>query len=147
MLMAWAAALKVLIKWGPVVFAAGKKALPYLKDNPAAQQFVTSMVQQTAALPQKLSTEARVKSKIGAVQVSLAEAATVGVDPLAYARWREELDEMSRTVTLSKAANRPQRRILLKRCERRLDALVAEILPQLTRRKSPPPASLPPSAS
>jgi len=147
MLMAWAAALKVLIKWGPVVFAAGKKALPYLKDNPAAQQFVTSMVQQTAALPQKLSTEARVKSKIGAVQVSLAEAATVGVDPLAYARWREELDEMSRTVTLSKAANRPQRRILLKRCERRLDALVAEILPQLTRRKPPPPASLPPSAS
>ena len=147
MLMAWAAALKVLIKWGPVVFAAGKKALPYLKDNPAAQQFVTSMVQQTATLPQKLSTEARVKRKISAVQVSLAEAATVGVDPLAYARWREELDEMSRTVTLSKAASRPQRRLLLKRCERRLDALVAEILPQLTRRKSPPPTQLPPSAS
>jgi hypothetical protein len=145
--MAWAAALKVLIKWGPIVFAAGKKALPYLKDNPAAQQFVTSMVQQTAALPQKLSTEARVKSKISAVQVSLAEAATVGVDPLAYARWREELDEMSRTVTLSKAASRPQRRILLKRCERRLDSLVAEILPQLTRRKPPPSAQLPPSAS
>ena len=147
MLMAWAAALKVLIKWGPVVFAAGKKALPYLKDNPAAQQFVTSMAQQTAALPQKLSAEARVKSKIGAVQVSLAEAATVGVDPLAYARWREELDEMSRTVTLSRAAGRAQRRILLKRCERRLDALVAEILPQLTRRKPPPPMELPPSAS
>ena len=32
--------MKVLIKWGPVVFAAGKKALPYLKDNPAAQRFV-----------------------------------------------------------------------------------------------------------
>ena len=145
--MAWAAALKVLIKWGPVVFAAGRKALPYLKDNPAAQQFVASMAQQTAALPQKLSTEARVKSKISAVQVSLAEAAAIGVDPLAYARWREELDEMSRTVTLSKAAGRAQRRILLKRCERRLDALVAEILPQLTRRKPPPPVQLPPPAS
>ena len=96
--MAWAAALKVLLKWGPVVFAAGRKALPYLKDNPAAQQFVSSMAQQTAALPQKLSTEARVKSKITAVQVSLAEAAAIGVDPLAYATWREELDEMSRTV-------------------------------------------------
>ncbi len=145
--MAWAAALKVLIKWGPVVFAAGKKALPYLKDNPAAQQFVSTMMQQTAALPQKISTEARVKSKIAAVQVSLAEAATVGVDPLAYARWREELDEMSRTVTLSKAAARTQRRILLKRCERRLDALVAEILPQLTRRRPTPPAQLPPTKS
>ena len=145
--MAWAAALKVLIKWGPIVFAAGRKALPYLKDNPAAQQFVTSMVQQTTALPQKLSTEARVKAKISAVQVSLAEAAALGVDPLAYARWREELDEMSRTVTLSKAAGRTQRRILLKRCERRLDALVAEILPQLTRRKPPPPVQLPPPAT
>lgn len=145
--MAWAAALKVLIKWGPVVFAAGKKALPYLKDNPAAQQFVTSMAQQTAALPQKLSAESRVKGKIAAVQVSLAEAATVGVDPLAYARWREDLDEMSRTVTLARAASRPQRRILLRRCERRLDALVAEILPQLTRRRPAPPAQLPPSVS
>ena len=145
--MAWAAALKVLIKWGPVVFAAGRKALPYLKENPAAQQFVATMVQQTAALPQKLSAESRVKSKIAAVQISLAEAAAVGVDPLAYARWREELDQMSRTVTLSKAAGRAQRRILLKRCERRLDALVAEILPQLTRRRPPPPVQLPPSAS
>ena len=53
---------------------------------------------------------------------------------------------MSRTVTLSKAAGRTQRRILLKRCERRLDSLVAEILPQLTRRKSPPPMHLPPPA-
>lgn len=129
------------------MFAAGRKALPYLKENPAAQQFVTTMVQQTAALPQKLSAESRVKSKISAVQVSLAEAAAVGVDPLLYARWREELDQMSRTVTLSKAAGRAQRRILLKRCERRLDTLVAEILPQLTRRRPPPPAQLPPSAS
>ena len=145
--MAWAAALKVLIKWGPVVFAAGRKALPYLKENPAAQQFVASMAQQTAALPQKLSAESRVKSKIAAVQISLAEAAAVGVDPLAYARWREELDQMSRTVTLSKAAGRAQRRILLKRCERRLDSLVAEILPQLTRRRPPPPVQLPPPAS
>ena len=145
--MAWGAALKVLIKWGPVVFAAGKKALPYLKDNPAAQQFVASMAQQTAALPAKLSTEARVKRKIAAVQISLAEAATIGVDPLAYARWREELDEMSRTLTLSKAAGRAQRRILQKRCERRLDSLVAEILPQLTRRRPAPPVQLPPSAS
>lgn len=143
----WAAALKVLVKWGPVVFAAGKKALPYLKDNPAAQQFVASMAEQTAALPAKLSTEARVKRKISAVQVSLAEAATVGVDPLAYARWREELDEMSRTVVLARAAGRPQRRLLLKRCERRLDALVAEILPQLTRRRPQPPPQLPPTAS
>ncbi|MCZ3386950.1 MAG: hypothetical protein LH630_08300 [Actinomycetia bacterium] len=144
-MVAWVAAMKVLIKWGPVVFAAGKKALPYLKDNPAAQQFVASMAEQTAALPQKLSTEGRVKRKITAVQISLAEAAAVGVDPLAYARWRDELDEMSRTVVLARAASRPQRRLLLKRCERRLDALVAEILPQLTRRRPPAPPQLPPS--
>jgi hypothetical protein len=141
--MAWAAALKVLIKWGPVVFAAGKKALPYLQDNPAAQQFVRSMAEQTAALPQKLSAEGRVKRKIEAVQLSLAEAAAVGVDPLAYARWREELDEMSRTVVLARAASRPQRKLLLKRCDRRLDHLVAEILPALTRRKPEPPLQLP----
>ncbi|MCZ3387637.1 MAG: hypothetical protein LH645_00590 [Actinomycetia bacterium] len=140
----WAVAIKVLIKWGPVVFAAGKKALPYLKDNPAAQRFVGSMAEQTAALPQKLSTERRVKGKISAVEISLAEAAAVGVDPVAYARWREDLDEMSRTVVLARAAGRPQRRLLLKRCERRLDALVAEILPQLTRRRSQPPPHLPP---
>jgi hypothetical protein len=142
--MAWAAALKVLVKWGPVVFAAGKKALPYLKDNPAAQQFVASMAEQTAALPQRLSAEGRVRRKIAAVQVSLAEAAAVGVDPLAYARWREDLEEMARTVTLARAASRPQRRILLKRCERRLDHLVAEILPQLTRRRPGEPPTAPP---
>jgi hypothetical protein len=141
--MAWAAALKVLIKWGPVVFAAGKKALPYLQDSPAAQQFVRSMAEQTAALPQKLSAEGRVKRKIEAVQLSLAEAAAVGVDPLAYARWREELDEMTRTVVLARAASRPQRKLLLKRCDRRLDHLVAEILPALTRRKPEPPPQLP----
>lgn len=143
--MAWAAALKVLIKWGPVVFAAGKKALPYLQDNPAAQQFVRSMAEQTAALPQKLSAEGRVKRKIEAVRLSLAEAAAVGVDPLAYARWREELDELERTVVLARAASRPQRKLLLKRCDRRLDHLVAEILPALTRRKPGPPPQLPAS--
>lgn len=141
-MVAWAAGIKILIKWGPVVFAAAKRSLPYLRDNPAAQRFVASMAEQTAALPTKLSTEGRVKRKIAAVQVSLAEAATVGVDPLAYARWREELDEMSRTVVLARAANRPQRRLLLKRCERRLDSLVAEILPQLTRRRPQPPPEL-----
>ena len=146
LMAAWAIGIKALIKWGPVVFAAGKKALPYLKDNPAAQRFVASMAEQTAALPQRLSTEGRVKRKISAVQISLAEAAAVGVDPLAYARWREELDEMSRTVVLSRAASRPQRRLLLKRCERRLDGLVAEILPQLTRRRPQRPPELPPYA-
>ena len=39
---AWTVALKALVKWGPVVFAAGRKALPYLKDNPAGQKFVQS---------------------------------------------------------------------------------------------------------
>ena len=47
---AWSIALKALIKWGPVVFAAGRKAMPYLRDNPAAQRFVQSMADQTAAL-------------------------------------------------------------------------------------------------
>jgi len=139
---AWGAALKVLIKWGPVAFAAGKKALPYLKDNPAAQQFLTSMAEQTVALPQRLSPEGRVNRKITAVQISLGEAATVGVDPIAYARWREDLDEMNRTVTLARAASRPQRRVLLRRCERRLDGLVAEILPQLTRRRPQAPPAI-----
>jgi len=129
---AWSIALKALIKWGPVVFAAGRKAMPYLRDNPAAQRFVQSMADQTAGLPDRLSPESRAKRKIGAVQQSLAEAATLGIDPQQYARWRAELDELSRTVALAKAANRRHRRMMLRRCEHRLDRLVAEILPALT---------------
>ena len=138
---AWSIALKALIKWGPVVFAAGRKALPYLRDNPAAQKFVQSMAEQTAALPDKLSGEARAKRKIGAVQQSLAEAATLGMDPQQYARWRAELDELSRTVVLAQAATRRHRKVLLRRCEHRLDRLVAEILPALTSRGRPAPPS------
>ena len=141
---AWSVALKALLKWGPVVFAAGRKALPYLKDNPAGQRFVQTMTEQTMALPDKLSAESRAKRKIGAVQVSLAEAATLGIDPVLYARWRGELDELSRTVVIAKAANRRQRRSLLRRCEHRLDLLVAEILPALTSRQAHPPTPLPP---
>lgn len=152
---AWSIALKALIKWGPVVFAAGRKAMPYLRDNPAAQRFVQSLADQTAALPDKLSAESRAKRKIGAVQQSLAEAATLGIDPQQYARWRAELDELSRTVVLAKAANRRHRRTLLRRCEHRLDRLVAEILPALTTGTAgtagplspgiyPPPRALPP---
>jgi len=136
-------ALKVLIKWGPVVFAAGRRALPYLKDNPAGQKFVQTLAEQTAALPDRLSGEARAKRKIGAVQQSLAEAATLGINPAQYARWRAELDELSRTVVLAKAANHRQRRSLLRQCERRLDQLVAEILPALTTRHGDPPHALP----
>lgn len=142
---AWSIALKALIKWGPVVFAAGRKALPYLKDNPAGQKFVQSLAEQTAGLPDRLSGETRAQKKIGAVQQSLAEAATLGIDPEQYARWRFELDELARTVVLAKAANRPQRRSLLRGCERRLDQLVAEILPALTSRSGRPPRALPPS--
>jgi hypothetical protein len=144
-MVAWSMALKALVKWGPVVFAAGRKAMPYLKDNPAAQRFLQSMVEQTAALPDRLSGEARATKKIGAVQQSLAEAATLGIDPEQYARWRADLDELSRTVVLAKGAGRKQRRTLLRRCERRLDQLVAEILPALTSRPGGPPRALPPS--
>lgn len=145
-MVAWSLALKALVKWGPIVFAAGRRALPYLKDNPAGQRFVQSMVEQTAALPDRLSAESRAKRKIGAVQQSLAEAATLGIDPALYARWRAELDELSRTVVLARAANRRQRRSLLRQCERRLDQLVAEILPALTPRHGGPPPALPPAS-
>jgi len=145
-MVAWSLALKTLVKWGPVVFAAGRKALPYLRDNPAGQRFVQSLAEQTANLPDRLSGEARANRKIGAVQQSLAEAATLGIDPDQYARWRAELDELSRTVALSKAASRRQRRSLLRQCERRLDQLVAEILPALTGRRGQPPRPLPPTA-
>ena len=141
---AWTMALKALVKWGPVVFAAGRKALPYLKDNPAGQKFVQSLVEQTSSIPDRMSGEARARRKIGAVQRSLAEAATLGIDPEQYARWRADLDELSRTVVLAQAANRKQRRSLLRRCERRLDQLVAEILPALTPRHPEPPRALPP---
>jgi hypothetical protein len=135
---------KALIKWGPVVFEASRRAWPYLKDNPAAQKFAQSMVQQSSAIPEKLSAELRCKRKIDAIATSLAEAAVLGIDPQQYAGWRNELDELSRTVTLAKAANRSQRKHLIKGVEHRLDQLVAEILPALA--KPPrPPLSLPPS--
>lgn len=145
-MVAWGIALKALIKWGPVVFAAGRKAMPYLKDNPAGQRFMQSMIEQTAALPDRLSAESRAKRKIGAVQASLAEAATLGIDPVQYASWRGELDELSRTVVLAKAAGRRQRRSLLRQCEHRLDRLVAEILPALTTRPNGSPPALPPGS-
>ena len=136
------------MKWGPVVFAATRKAWPYLKDNPAAQKFAQSLAQQSAAIPEKLSAEMRARRKIEAVSQSLAEAAVLGIDPTQYAAWRHELDELSRTVTLAKAANRSQRKELLRRVEHRLDQLVAEILPALARPVGPPtgpPPGLPPA--
>ena len=142
---AWGTALKALIKWGPVVVAAGRKAWPYLKDNPAAQRFVQSLAQQSSAIPELLSPELRARRKIEAVARSLAEAAVLGIEPTLYAAWRRELDELSRTVTIAKAASRSQRRHLLRRVERRLDQLVAEILPALTQ-PAPPRPTLPPQA-
>jgi hypothetical protein len=141
---AWGTAIKALVKWGPVVFEATRRAWPYLKDNPAAQKFAQSLAQQSAAIPERLSGELRARRKIDAVSTSLAEAAVLGIDPTQYARWRHELDELARTVTLAKAANRPQRKQLLKGVERRLDQLVAEILPALAHPTSPRPG-LPPA--
>lgn len=134
-MVAWTVALRALVKWGPVVFAAGRKSLPYLKDNPAGQRFLLSLGEQTAALPDRLSAEGRVSRKISAVRQSLAEAATLGIDTQMHAKWRSDLDDLSRTVALSKAAARSQRRNLLRRCDQRLDQLVAEILPSLTSRR------------
>lgn len=142
---AWGVALKALVKWSPVVFEATRRAWPYLKDNPAAQKFAQSLAQQSAAIPDRLSAESRVRRKINAVAQSLSEAAVLGIEPTQYAGWRHELDELSRTVTLSKAANRSQRKRLLKQVEHRLDQLVAEILPALARPTAPRP-QLPPSA-
>lgn len=142
---AWGVALKALVKWSPVVFEATRRAWPYLKDNPAAQRFAQTLAQQSAAIPDRLSAESRVRRKIDAVAQSLGEAAVLGIDPGRYAGWRHELDELSRTVTLSKAANRSQRKQLLKGVEARLDQLVAEILPALAHPTSPRP-QLPPSA-
>lgn len=136
---AWGIALKTLVKWGPVVFEATRRAWPYLKDNPAAAKFAQSLAQQTAAIPERLSAELRVRRKIEAVAQSLAEAAVLGIDPHQYADWRHELDELSRTVTLSKAASRGHRKRLIRQVEHRLDRLVAEILPTLAK----PPAAGP----
>ncbi|MDH4352785.1 MAG: hypothetical protein OEW41_02265 [Actinomycetota bacterium] len=141
---AWGTAMKTLVKWGPVVFEATRRAWPYLKDNPAAQKFAQSLAQQTAAIPERLSAELRARRKIDAVSTSLAEAAVLGIDPTQYAGWRHELDELSRTVTLAKAASRPQRKQLLRQVERRLDQLVAEILPTLAK-PAPARPELPPT--
>lgn len=141
---AWGVAFKTLVKWGPVVFEATRRAWPYLKDNPAAAKFAKSMAEQTAAIPERLSAEMRVRRKIEAVSQSLAEAAVLGIDPHQYAGWRHEIDELTRTVTLSKAASRSQRKRLLRQVEHRLDRLVAEILPTLA--KPPAPGSPTPPA-
>lgn len=143
---AWGVAFKALLKWSPVVFEATRRAWPYLKDNPAAQKFAQSLAQQSAAIPERLSRELRVRRKIDAVATSLAEAAVLGIDPTRYAAWRHELDELSRTVTLSKAASRTHRKRLLSQVEHRLDQLVAEILPTLAKPGGPRPP-LPPSPS
>ncbi|MDH4160512.1 MAG: hypothetical protein OEV62_09665, partial [Actinomycetota bacterium] len=103
-----------------------------------------SLAQQTAAIPERLSAELRARRKIDAVSTSLAEAAVLGIDPTQYAGWRHELDELSRTVTLAKAASRPQRKQLLRQVERRLDQLVAEILPTLAK-PAPARPELPPT--
>lgn len=141
---AWGTALKALVKWSPVVFEATRRAWPYLKDNPAATKFAQSLAQQSAAIPEKLSQELRVRRKIDAVATSLAEAAVLGIDPARYAAWRHELDELSRTVTLAKAASRSHRKRLLRQVENRLDQLVAEILPALAK-PAPPKLPLPPA--
>jgi hypothetical protein len=122
----WGVALKTLIKWGPVVFAAARKAYPYLQNSPAA----------------------RAQRKIDAVRTSLAETAALGVDPVQYAAWRGDLDEMTRILALSKAASRSRRRSIVREVNRRVDALVAQILPALTAKPAPTratPRELPPS--
>jgi hypothetical protein len=144
----WGVALKTLIKWGPVVFAAARKAYPYLQNSPAAQRFTSQLVEQTARIPEKISPDLRAQRKIDAVRTSLAETATLGVDPVQYAAWRGDLDEMTRILALSKAASRSRRRAIVRDVNRRVDALVAQILPALTAKPAPmrsSPRELPPA--
>jgi len=144
----WGVALKTLIKWSPVVFAAVRKYYPYLQNNPAAQRFTSQLVEQTARIPEKLSPELRAQRKIDAVRKSLAEAAVLGVDPVLYARWRAELDEMTRMLALSKAGSRRRRHAIVREVNHRVDALVAAILPALVAKPAPTrptPRELPPS--
>jgi hypothetical protein len=133
----WGVALKTLIKWSPVVFAAVRKYYPYLQNNPAAQRFTSQLVEQTARIPEKLSPDLRAQRKIDAVRKSLAEAAVLGVDPVQYAAWRADLDEMSRVLALSKAASRSRRRTIVRDVNRRVDALVVQILPALVAKPAP----------
>ena len=140
---AWSIVIKSFIKWGPIAFAAARKYYPYIQNSPAAQKFVGQMADQTMKIPSRLSPDLRARRKIAAVRQSLAEAAVLGVDPTQYARWRHELDELDRTLTLSQAANRSRRRVLVRQVNDRLDRLVAAILPSLAGGGAPPPPALP----
>lgn len=139
----WTTLVRALVKWGPVAFAAARKYYPYLKDNPQAQRFVTALADQTARIPERLSGDSRARGKVAAVRVSLADAALLGVDPGVYGRWRTELDELDRTLTLSQATSRNRKRALVKNVNERLDRLVGQILPTLAGRSSPAPRGLP----
>ena len=139
----WSILIKTLIKWGPIAFAAARKYYPYVKDNPAAQRFAANMVDQTNRIPERLSPDLRARRKIAAVRTSLAEAAMLGIDPGTYGRWRTELDELDRILTLSQAVSRSNRRSLIRQVNERLDRLVGQILPTLTGRAPLPPRELP----
>jgi len=142
---AWSIVIKSFIKWGPIAFAAARRYYPYIQNSPAAQKFVGQLAEQTTKIPAKLSPDLRARRKIAAVRQSLAEAAVLGVDPALYARWRYELDELDRTLTLSQAANRSRRRALVRQVNDRLDRLVAAILPSLAGRAPAAPPELPPA--
>lgn len=139
----WGTLIKTLIKWGPIAFAAARKYYPYVQNSPAAQRFATSLMEQSNRIPERLSPELRARKKIAAVRSSLAEAAMLGIDPTIYARWRTELDELDRILTLSQAVSRGNRRSLVRQVNERLDRLVAEILPALTGRGQYSPPELP----
>lgn len=139
----WSMLVKTLLKWGPIAFAAARRYYPYVKDSPAAQKFASNMIEQTNKIPERLSPELRARRKISAVRSSLAEAAMLGVDPAVYGRWRNELDELDRIVTLSQAVSRSRRRAMVRQVNSRLDQLVGQILPQLTGRSTSSPRALP----
>jgi hypothetical protein len=139
----WGTLIKTLIKWGPVAFAAARKYYPYLQNSPAAAKFASALMEQTNKIPERLSPDLRARRKISAVRSSLAEAAMLGIDPSVYARWRTELDELDRILTLSQAVSRSNRRSLIRQVNERLDRLVAEILPALTGRGQYSPPELP----
>jgi len=139
----WGTLIKTLIKWGPIAFAAARKYYPYLQNSPAAKRFAVTLMDQTNKIPERLSPDMRARKKIAAVRSSLAEAAMLGIDPTVYARWRTELDELDRILTLSQAVSRGNRRSLIRQVNERLDRLVADILPALTGRGEHSPPQLP----
>jgi hypothetical protein len=140
---AWSVLLKTLVKWGPIAFAAARRYYPMVQNSPAAQKFVSDLIEQTNRIPERLSPDLRARRKISAVRTSLAEAAMLGVDPATYGRWRTELDELDRVLTLSQAVSRTNRRRLIRQVNERLDRLVGQILPTLAGRGPAPPRELP----